>query len=714
MQFVREMFRLAAPYKGLVVIFVIGVLIESAYVVTAPLSLKFLVDDAFLQKNVNVFFIILALLIAGGALNVVGNLAGDYAVSRLSGHIVRRLRTDLFAHIQRQPLSFYQRHRIGDIATRFTGDMQSMEGAIRTMSPFFLRESLSVLLGLFFLFSIEWRLTAAVLAASVLLFVGPRLLQGRAEQANVAYKEAQELFASTIDETVKGHKTIQGLYLQRRFRELTRKQIDALFTFGVKVQVVNALMERIPLTALMLLNGIMIGFGGYLIFQDRLSVGEFMAFFTLFLGVGQAATNLAAVFPHLVESGVSYRRVRELLDEPAVPEPLEPKRMPETIEQLRLDRVSFGYDGATLQLKDVTVSIPGGTYTAFVGPSGSGKSTALQLLARLYRSTEGTVMINGLDLAEIDEASYRNVSTLVAQDAFFFHATVRDNLALDRIDVTDEEMEEAAKQARIHDVIRDWPDGYETVVHQHGATMSGGERQRLAIARALLRRPKLLLLDEITAALDPASEAEMNDLIQRLRPSRTIVSVTHRLDAVIDADCIHVFDKGRVVESGTHGELLRREGLYRSLWDKQHGFRLSEDGLHAEVDIERLARFSFFEGIDPALLKDIAGLFSTEVLEQNDVIVREGEEGNKFYIIVRGQVEILKRTAESGEARVAVLQDGDHFGEIALLKGIPRTATVRSLGRTVLLSARRESFRKLVDGHPLILESLERTLELRM
>ncbi|MDR6884038.1 ATP-binding cassette subfamily B protein [Bacillus sp. 3255] len=714
MHFIREMFRLAASYKLLGGVFLAGVLTEAAYTVAAPLSLKFMVDGAFLQKNVHMFVLILTLLIIGGALNVCANLAGDYAIGRLSASIVRKLRVDLYTHIQRLPLSFYQRYRIGDLMTRFADDLHAVERTVRLLSPYFLRETFSVAIGLVLLFSLEWKLTVAVLAASALMFLSPRLLARRAENANLSYKEAQERFANTIDETLKGHRTIRGLHQERRFQEKAREQINELFTFGVKLQSVNALMERVPLTVLLLLNGIMIGYGGSLIFQDELSVGGFMAFFTLFLNVGQSATNLSTIIPAIIESGVSYRRVREVFDEPVLDEPVQPKGMPAVLQRLRLDSVSFGYGEDALQLHDVTVTIPGGTYAAFVGPSGSGKSTALQLLARFYKPKEGAVTLNDIDLFEIDEASFRGATALVSQDAFFFHGTVRDNLVLDRTGLTEEEIGEAAAQANIHDVILRWPNGYDAAIHGNGASLSGGERQRLSIARALLRSPKLLLLDEITAALDPASEAEIHALVQRLRPDRTIVSVTHRLDSVVDADCIHVFDRGRVVESGTHDELLQLKGLYSKLWEKQHGFRLSDDGLHAEVEAERLSRISFFEGIDTSLLHHIAGLFATEVFQANDLVVREGDEGNKFYIIVRGQVEVLKRTPGGGEARVATLQDGDHFGEIALLRGIPRTATIRATRRSVLLSARRETFRQLIEGYPQVLASLERTLEQRM
>ncbi len=244
--------------------------------------------------------------------------------------------------------------------------------------------------------------------------------------------------------------------------------------------------------------------------------------------------------------------------------------------------------------------------------------------------------------------------------------------------------------------------------------MSGGERQRIAIARAILRNPKLLLLDEVTSALDPATEADINQWIQQIRRHTTIISVTHRLASVVNADRIHVFKEGRIVESGTHQELLQQNGLYYSLWEKQHGFHLSQDGLHATVEVDRLAKLPFFEGIELPLLQDMASLFSTETCKESEAIVREGEEGHKFYIIVRGKFEILKQVPEEGDKRVAVLQDGDHFGEIALLRDIPRTATVRAMGPSVLLSVRREQFQILTNQYTQILQTLEQTLKKRI
>ncbi|WP_338553132.1 ABC transporter transmembrane domain-containing protein [Paenibacillus sp. KS-LC4] len=714
LQVMLKILRRFSEYKLLGSVFLFTLLLEVAYSVAAPLSLKYLVDEAFTPRDIHMFIIILLILLVGGLLNVIAGWVSDYSLGRLAGEVIRKLRTELFAQIQLQSLPFYERYRVGDLVTRFSADMGSIERAIRGSSPMLLKELLAVALGLVMLFALEWKLTLAMLAGSVLMFVLPQLVQKRSEQANREYKEAQERFSNLIDEMAKGQKTIRGLHQQSRFRTRGDNKITALFTSGMKLHMSNSLMERLPLTALLLLNGIMMGFGGYLIFHDAMTVGGFIAFFTLFMSVGQSGSNLAFLIPNLIESNVSFQRIEEILAcKPDLPEAEHAQPLPETSLSLRMEQVTFGYKEGAPQLKDVSLEVEAGSYVAFVGPSGSGKSTALQLLSRFYDPQQGSIFMQDLPLQNISESSLRARAALVSQDTFLFHMSIRENLLLGSA-IEEADMITAAKQAGIHEVIASWPEGYDTWIHHEGGSLSGGERQRIAIARALLRRPQLLLLDEVTSALDPAAEADINDLIGQLKGSRTIVSVTHRLSSVVNADRIYVFQGGQIVESGSHQQLLGEQGLYSSLWEKQHGFYVSGDGRHAAVKGEWLARLPFFTGIEPGLLEGVAELFTSEACREGEEVVREGEEGDKFYIIVRGIFEIWKALAGEANKKVAVLQDGDHFGEIALLRNIPRTATVKAAGPGVVLSMRREAFQRLTKEHPQLLHTLEQTLEQRM
>ncbi len=353
-------------------------------------------------------------------------------------------------------------------------------------------------------------------------------------------------------------------------------------------------------------------------------------------------------------------------------------------------------------LTGIKARIPRGACVAFVGPSGSGKSTILNLLMRFHDPTAGFIAIDGHDLKSVTQASLRSRMGMVLQENSVFNIPVRENIRLGKPGASEDAVVAAAKAAGLHETIMALPMGYGALVGgERGVRLSSAEMQRLAIARAIVRDPEILLLDEATSGLDPADELAVHATLRSVSKGRTVISVTHRLSTTADADHIFVFDGGEIVEQGSHFELLAAEGVYANLWRKQAGFTFSSDGRHVDVDAQRLKAFPILENLDEEKLAELAPFFATETFPPGREIVRQNDPGDKFYIIARGVVEVWRTEEQSGKTkRVAVLQDGDFFGEITLITGFPRTATVRALTVCTCISLERGQFNRMMDRFP--------------
>jgi ATP-binding cassette subfamily B protein len=351
-----------------------------------------------------------------------------------------------------------------------------------------------------------------------------------------------------------------------------------------------------------------------------------------------------------------------------------------------------------------------------VGPSGSGKSTLLNLLMRFHDPTAGFIGIDGHDLKSVTQASLRSRMGVVLQENSMFNISVRENIRLGKPEASEEAIIKAAKAAGLHAAIMALPMGYGTLVGgEQGARLSSAEMQRLAIARAIVRDPEILLLDEATSALDPADEIAVNATLRSVAKGRTVISVTHRLSTTADADHIFVFDGGRIVEQGSHFELLAGEGVYASLWRKQAGFTFSLDGRHVDVDARRLKAFPILENLDESKLAELAPFFATETFQAGREIVRQNDPGDKFFIIARGVVEVWRTEEQSGNTKqVAMLNAGDFFGEITLITGFPRTATVRALTVCTCISLERGQFNRMMERFPELRRQLSETAVQRL
>jgi ATP-binding cassette subfamily B protein len=302
---------------------------------------------------------------------------------------------------------------------------------------------------------------------------------------------------------------------------------------------------------------------------------------------------------------------------------------------------------------------------------------------------------------------------LVSQDNFLFNQSIRENIRLGRPEATDAEIVEAARAAGVHEVIVELPEGYDTPVGERGGRLSGGQRQRIALARALVRQPAILLLDEATSALDPESEAAISETLQDLAGRCTILSVTHRLAPVASMDHIIVMDHGQVIEQGNHTELMAQEGLYYRLFTQQSGFSVSGDGLHGKITTARLRSIPLFADVDEAGLARLASQFIAEPYPAGRPVFRQADAGDKFYIVARGRVAVTVAGNQGPETRLDVLQDGDYFGEIALLEDVPRTATVETLLPSLFLTLNRQHFLAMLSEFPGIRAAVERAAAAR-
>jgi ATP-binding cassette subfamily B protein len=439
-----------------------------------------------------------------------------------------------------------------------------------------------------------------------------------------------------------------------------------------------------------------------------LSIGALVAFNGLFMNVSWGVTALGETLLPLLAATGGMERIQEFLSEqPGVADADDAQPLPRLAREIAFHDVTFGYADEGACLRDISFTIPHGWSVAFVGQSGAGKSTVLSLLTRFYDPTGGAVTLDGVDLRRVQQASLRSQIGIVFQENVLFNTTIRENIRVGRSGATDEEVVAAASAAEIHEFIMDLPHGYDTPVGERGGRLSGGQRQRIGIARALLRDPTVLVLDEATSALDAATEASLTATLERVARGRTVVTVTHRLSSTVNADRIFVLDRGKLAEQGRHDELLQVDGLYRQLWEKQSGFAVSEDGSRAKVTPERLRAVPVLDDLGEEILAEVARLLVTENVPEHRTVIHEGDAGEKFYIVVRGKVVVTTEDT-SGEARqLAVLHDGDHFGEIALLRNVARTATIRTLTPCVFLTMQRGQFLGLLDKAPHLRENLE-------
>jgi len=581
MRALRRLLRYVKPYKGRIAWAVGAMMIVAAFNGASVLLLKPVVDKVFIARDFRMLWIAAAAVPVIILFKVVVSYVQSYMMSWLGQKATQEIRADLFRHLHALPLDYYAHHRTGDILSRVTGDLIVVQNAFNSLPIYLIRDSLTVLVLLGSLFYLDWHFALLSLAVVPLIAVTLTVLSRKMRATAMESQAMMARLYQRFEESVLGMPVIRAFNYEEGVLAKFEDENDSFF--APMMSYLRAMALSGPLLELCgaFVAAALLYFGGREVIRGRMTPGAFFAFLGAFFASYAPVKNVARSNSELQRALASAERLFQVLDEhPASPVvfPRRGKRVgsgPVALKDLerevRFEGVSLRYPGRTeWALQDVTLTIPKGAHVAVVGPSGSGKTTLAQLLLRLYEPTSGRILIDGRDSREFDARSLRASMGLVAQDTLLFKDTVFENVALGHSVVTLSEVEKACRLAGADEFISRLPGGYQARLGDDGVTLSAGQRQRLGIARVLMKDPPLVILDEATASLDNATEAAVLSSLAPLLKGRTVVSIAHKLGTVTHSDLILVLNQGSVIETGTHAELLAKGGLYRKLFDLQN------------------------------------------------------------------------------------------------------------------------------------------------
>lgn len=563
------------PYTGRMVLALITLFLSTLLGLVMPLIVGSVVDVVFVQTSLDLLNRFTLLLLVIFLVRAVFSFINRYSIAYVGERVVADLRRQLYDHLISFSLRFYADHRTGEIVSRVTNDVTTLQAAVTENVIALLQQTLTLIGGVIFLFWLDWRLTSIILlgipiVTLTMVYLGRKI---RTAARNVQDRLAEA--TGVVDESFGGIRIVKSFAREEYESNRFGAKIEETFAAAMERAKISAVLA--PLIGFLAFMSITvtIWFGGYEVIQGRLTPGGLVAYIIYTMLVAGPIAAFSGLYSQFQSALGATQRIFELLDTaPEIEDAPHAAPLPTIIGRVAFENVSFEYDTSVPILHNLSLTVEPGQVVALVGPSGAGKTTLVNLIPRFYDLSSGQITIDGTNLRDVTLNSLRGQIGIVPQESILFSDTVVQNIRYGRLDATDVEVEAAARAANAHEFILAMPNGYQTLVGERGVKLSGGQRQRISIARAILKDPRILILDEATSSLDSESEHLVQEALERLMRSRTTFVIAHRLSTITNADWVVVLDGGRIVEQGTHADLLARQGLYYKLHAMQFRFVL--------------------------------------------------------------------------------------------------------------------------------------------
>ena len=563
----RKILKYARPYTKSLVFAFICLTLTSLVNLVLPLIVRNMINAVVILKDSQIldglawdlFFIII--------LQAVFAVTHNYVFGFVGHRMTTDFRIEFFSHIQSLSLRFFQERRLGEILSRMNNDISVIQNALVSIPVALLRQSITLIGAMAIILYLNWKLTGLILLILPPLMIFARVFGKRLRLFSEKLQDQIAQAVVVLEEVASSIKIVKSFTRENYERERFKKEIETAFERAVDKLKISSFFGPFILGLTFMVSAVLIWYGGYQVMSGVTTPGELAAFFLYALIVAGPIGTFVRLYTQIQEASGAIRRVYEILDTaPAIDNPENPIFLENITGRIQFENVSFGYRKESEILHNINFDIRPGQNVALVGPSGAGKSTVIKLLHRFFDASQGSIRLDEHDIRSLDRKSFLSQIALVPQETLLFGGTVKENILYGKLDATDQELEDAAKKANAHDFIVDLENGYETIVGEKGAKLSGGERQRIAIARAILKNPKILVLDEATSSLDNCSEALIQEAVEKLMEGRTTFIVAHRLSTIHKADQIIVLEKGRIVETGQHEELMNNKNLYYNLY----------------------------------------------------------------------------------------------------------------------------------------------------